>query len=711
MYRKGTLRLQGENAQVWDHKRETDGSCVKDAAGNYVYEKQNEPYGNDGRGRFPLVKPEEGVGEIEDFKKLADKIVSLAGFSIIGWETMTYPEMGDHLAMRLRRRISRLRSLFNLRWRVVGKTEWKAGNYEPRKPGQQREHHRVVVETLGWLAFPKTPRPEGEEEDADNAALRQKLASGDEWKRIRGDLEACRETSDETKRCKRLDAAIEKWDWQSLAKELERQLQKYFAVASEKEAEPARRGGLGAVSRTAELLVAVVEHCLPLRKRHWRWNAAEHRLQMDKGDTDPKHVPYIKGMRGLSIRRLEQVLRLRQLCQSYAKLEKRYRLPDTGIEPQPTRRGENVDDPCPDLLEKSNELRDQRVNQAAHLILAEALGLELKSPQEVENKKTRRSEVDLHGEYKELRDPKTGKPLPRCSVIVLEDLSRYRTSQDRTRGENSRLMQWAHRAIIKKLADIAKPFGITLMLVDPAFSSRFDSRTGLPGVRVNSESRGFHEKMPYAAWMKQKGKDGKPSDLAEKVTKLKNLFDKHENYTGQLLIAVDGGKQFLPVSANHDGIEKDFYPPNADENAAINIGLRAVAHPDRWDIFPRLRTKELSEDTVQVRNRRGLFATFADGHASKALRKTSDASQAQAVTSSGNGGEQGEEEQQAESSQFPDYFINAQQFPGLPPAEGFRPHPDTGLTFTAFWRGLFLKRVQKLCEERIDRINHVRLKK
>ena len=48
----------------------------------------------------------------------------------------------------------------------------------------------------------------------------------------------------------------------------------------------------------------------------------------------------------------------------------------------------------------------------------------------------------------------------RCSVIALEDQTRDRTSQDRTRGENSRLMQWAHRAIVKKLADIAKPFGI-----------------------------------------------------------------------------------------------------------------------------------------------------------------------------------------------------------------------------------------------------------
>jgi IS605 OrfB family transposase len=686
MYRKGTLRLQGENAQVWDHCRDKAGNCVKNAAGQYVYAKQDELYGNDGRGRYPLVKPEEGIDEIAAFKKFADQIVPITSFSIIGTETMTYPEMGDHLIMRMRRRVSRLRSLFNLRWRVVGKTEWRAGKSEPRKPEQQKEHRRAVIELLGGLAFPKTPRLEGEEELQDNRRLRDALnADPKAWEAIKADLEARKEPAKESQRCQRLDATIEKWNWESLAKELDQQLKNYFADGS----------------GTADLLIGVLEHCLPLRKRHWHWNSAEHRLYMDKTETCPQHIPFIKGMRGLSIRRLEQVLRLRQLFQSYAKLEKRHILGEKGIEPTPTKRGDNVDDPCPDLLEKSNELREQRVNQAAHLILAEALGLELKNPAEVDNKKQQKNEVDLHGEYKPILDPKTNKPIPRCSVIVLEDLTRYRTSQDRTRGENSRLMQWAHRAIIKKLTDITKPFGITLMLVDPAFSSRFDSRIGLPGIRVNSVSRGFHEEMPYAAWAKQKGKDGKPSDLANKVALLKEMFDQHQNFKGQLLIALDGGKQFLPVPADASELKKDFCPPNADENAAINIGLRAVAHPDRWDIFPCLRSKELSEDAVQIRNRRGSFATFADGHPRKALRKQGAN---QAAASSAQNAEPDEE-------LLPDFFVNACNFPGLPQGEAFEPHPETGFNFAAFRRGLFLKRVQQLCDERVAAINEQRLNK
>ena len=667
VYRKGTLRLQGE-----DVKRPVA-----------------EPYGNDGRGRFP--KPE----EIEAFKTLAGRIVPEKAFPIIGVDKMTYPELGDHLVMRLRRRVSRIRSLFSLRWHMSGTMERdnSTGKYDkPRRSEDQLEHYRVVVETLGTLAFPKKSRPEGEEEHPDNAKLRDALNSDNEvWKAIKGDLEPRKEQADKTRRCQRLNAAIKDWNWNALSKEVARQLDEYFTGKD----------------ATSALLVAIVEHCLPLRKRHWRWHDSEHRLFMERGETDPRHVPLIQGMRGLSIRRLEQVLNLRQRCQSFAKLEKRFADGDGGINPPaPMKRGEG-DDPCEDLLDKSNELRDQRVNQAAHMILAEALGLELKSPEEVENKKARKSDVDLHGEYKPILDPKTKQPLSRCSVIALEDLTRYRTSQERTRSENSRLMQWAHRAIVKKLADIAKPFGITIMLVDPAFSSRFHSRTGLPGIRVNSESRGFHEKMPYAAWLTQKNKSNQPSDLAKAGTALKDLFAKHPQYDGQLLIAVEGGKEFLPVPGNAAEQTTASGLMNADENAAINIGLRALAHPDRMDIFSRVRTAEVSEKSVRVSNRRGSFAKLANDDQRKRLTKIGSA--AATIDNDSEVNKEDDNEQKTESSQYPDFFINAGNFPGMPEGESHAPHSNAGQTFKAYRRGLFLKRVQQLCGDRIKAINERRL--
>lgn len=671
LFRKGTLRLPGED----------------------VKKPIAEPYGNDGRGRFPKQE------EIEAFKKLAEQIVPEKAFPIIGLETMTFPEMGDHLVFRLRRRISRIRSLFNLRWRVSGTMERNSstGKYDaPRKPENQKDHNRFVVETLGKLAFPKTPRSEGEEEHPDNRRLRDALnANETAWQQIKSDLESCKEQADEEKRCQQLDVAIKNWNWKALAENLDRQLQNYF------EGEQS----------TARLTGKVVEHCLPLRRRHWRWIDAKHSLFMEKKETDPEYIPHIQGMRGLSIRRLEQVLSLRQRCQSYAKLEIRYAAGVNGINPPPPMKRGEGDDPCPDLLDKSNELREQRVNQAAHLILAEALGLELKNPEEVENKKARRNEVDLHGEYKRILDAKTGTPLPRCSVIVLEDLTRYRTSQDRTRSENSRLMQWAHRAIVKKLTDVAKPFGITLMLVDPAFSSRFHSQTGLPGIRVNSVSRNFEKEMPYAAWLKQKGRNGNNSDLAKKISEATDLFEQNKEYNGQLLIAVDGGKEFLPVDANDAEMQRDYHPMNADENAAINIGLRAVADPDRWDIFPRLRSVESAEASVRIRNRRGYFATLADDDDKKFLRKENSSLAPKAVEATKLVSENGEAEQPAESSQYPDFFISNLDFSRLPRSESFQPHIDSGHSFNAYRCGLFLKRVQQICEKRICQINKLRLKK
>jgi IS605 OrfB family transposase len=327
---------------------------------------------------------------------------------------------------------------------------------------------------------------------------------------------------------------------------------------------------------TTKLLVSVVEFCLPLRGRHWKWDGSR-KDRLFWGDNDSEWKPKIQGMRGLSLKRLEQVLNLRQRCQSFAKLEDRFvkQFANNNWNPLPPMRRDEADDPCALLLDKSNELRYQRVDQIAHLILTEALSAELKNPAEVANKTIRKNEVDLHGEYKP-RLGKNGEPLPRCSVIVLENLDRYRTSQERTRQENSRLMKWAHRAILEKLEDICAPFGITIMLVDPAFSSRFDSRNGLPGVRVNSVSKDFDKQMPYAAWVQQKDKTGKPSKLANDIVNVAKLFEENPNYKDQLIIAVEGGKEFLSVC----GTEKDKL--NADINAAMNIGLRAVADPGRW---------------------------------------------------------------------------------------------------------------------------------
>ena len=77
------------------------------------------------------------------------------------------------------------------------------------------------------------------------------------------------------------------------------------------------------------------------------------------------------------MKRIRLMQDFRQCCQSLAKIERRfYTDDDHGLEPSPVRPGDRVHEPAKVFLDKINELRDQRVNQTAHMVLAEALGLE-----------------------------------------------------------------------------------------------------------------------------------------------------------------------------------------------------------------------------------------------------------------------------------------------------------------------------------------------
>lgn len=661
----GTLRLQGEDAWIWDHQRDGDGKCAKNSAGEYAYEKRKEEYGNDGRGRFAKTE------EIANFMALAGAILPIDRTPIRAVETMTVPEMGDHLVWRLRRRISRTRNLFKLRWWAhpdSKKRNPNTGLYDQDfEPKDRADHKRTVLEMLARSST-RPKREQDEKEDSVYELLRQKLAAEDEWKAKFAEVvvQTQPDTKGKPKSKKKSKDVIREtcraWTipearWAEFLVLLENELaamldpQKLeslldrwgtFPESGEDSSWKDLRSSLESgrtndakftypLSSTSLLLCAVMEWCLPLRKRRWHWkaHATTPELFMGKNgpkDEDceyPKHVPLIRGMRGLALRRLDQVLKLRQVCQGFAKIERRWLQDGHGVNDLVIKRDDELHDPCPDLLKKSNDLRDQRVFQTAHLILTEALGLQLKNPAKVERdgkvKKELKNEIDLHGDYE--RRELNGQEVPRCSVIVLEDLSRYRTSQERPRSENSRLMEWAHRKIINKLADMAKPFGITLMLVDPAWSSRFDSRTGVAGIRVKEVKRGFENEMPFAAWRKRVKTNGDPDELATLVEGMMNQFDNipkdaEQDKKRTLLIPVEGGERFLPAAPANSGKET----LNADKNAAVNIGLRALAHPDRLDIFPRLRTVKKADGTLKVRNKRGHFASLREDNAGRELR-------------------------------------------------------------------------------------------
>jgi hypothetical protein len=84
-----------------------------------------------------------------------------------------------------------------------------------------------------------------------------------------------------------------------------------------------------------------------------------------------------------------------------------------------------------------------------------------------------------------------------------------------------------------------------------------------------------------------------------------------------LVVPIEGGELFLPAKA---AAGSKHGADNADENAAVNIGLRALAHPDRLDIFPRIRTVKKADETVSVRNKRGYFASLPEDDTGRELR-------------------------------------------------------------------------------------------
>lgn len=348
-------------------------------------------------------------------------------------------------------------------------------------------------------------------------------------------------------------------------------------------------------------LVRIANRIQPLRGRGWQWvprpdNARNFFLQQtDRGGDDRPKL--LAGQRGLSIWRIEQLDSLRQRCQSLNRA-----LQQTPGEPANlgrSKRGIELPDPCPELLDRLEKLKEQRVNQTAHLILAEALAVRLKAHVTDASERAKR---DIHGEYERIpgREP--------VDFLVLENLNRYLASQGRSRGENSRLMKWCHRAILGKLKQLCEPYGLRVLETPAAHSSQFCSLTGIAGFRaVELTPDDEHE----FRWKKHLDRLADPIRAAKlsrderaESEQVRALFSQLEKLNADmlrnrpirpkwrtLLAPVAGGPIFVAMRGN---------PMQADMNAAINIGLRAIAAPDIADIHVRIRSKR-DGDKIVVR--------------------------------------------------------------------------------------------------------------
>jgi len=129
----------------------------------------------------------------------------------------------------------------------------------------------------------------------------------------------------------------------------------------------------------------------------------------------------------------------------------------------------------------------------------------------------------------------------------------------------------------------------------------------VPGIRCAQVSKGFENEYPWKKWAEEKDKR---ADLIHSVVESLNKCD-DPKFT--LVLPMDGGPAFFPVVPHTAG--KEGLEANADINAAVNIGLRAIGHPDRLDIFPVLRTEAKADDKLEIRNRRGSLSEGATKNA------------------------------------------------------------------------------------------------
>ena len=706
-YGESTFRLQGEDAHVWHRPKN----------GQWTY--QRELYGSRGRLASPeeieLIFPDENKD-----KGLAERIFPSTNRLKLpekGTDARRFiPAIAEHLMTRLERRLSRIGFLFTLRWHLEGQKERnpETGCFEKQRNRDidQPGHYRAVVEALASAKL----RPEGEdaEEIGWNTELRESLADAATWESIKTWLKKPRRKNQRNEHDNKFAKAVyedKRWQWTKLADAVHQHLGLLL-------------GELGD-SSDRSLLAQVADFVWPLRDKVWHWQS--HRIDSAGKKVQSKLLRVQKndaikgkiiGQGGLNMTRIELLQRLRRNCHSLARHEARFasgRIPgEIGVEPPIFVRGE-AGEPCQDLLDKINELRDQRVDQTASLILAEALGLELQNPSEVSidglRKWQLKSDRDVHGRYQRRKlNPKKAAELglntekaltPQCSIIVIEDLSRYLTSLDRSRFENRRLMDWSHRAIIKKLKDMAQVFGIELVAVDARYSSRYCSKSHVPGIRVVEVKREFEKEQPWRRWKEEKAK-GNPTERANQITNLVGEFEKHPNYNGTLLIEMEGGPLFL--ASNGEAAV------NADINASKNIGLRAIAHPDLWHFFPVIRTESDEDGKLRIINRRGTLATKDEDDSARLAESLAVSKEIKPKETA----EADADEAENETSERPYLFVpGASDFRmDLPEAEDVfraKPHPNAASYIRVAKGKLFWPLVTKACRSRIEIINQQRI--
>jgi IS605 OrfB family transposase len=250
-------------------------------------------------------------------------------------------------------------------------------------------------------------------------------------------------------------------------------------------------------------------------------------------------------------------------------------------------------------LDTLERMKEQRIKQLVSRIVEAALGIGIEQDPVWD---------DVKKKWREHKRPYQRSSDPRfapCHAVIIEDLSHYRPEETRTRRENRATMDWKSAETRKRLEDHCQLYGLHLRDVNPQYTSRQDSRTGVPGIRCVDVSVADFLTIPW--WRKQVARaqkragenkqDARDRYLLALEAKWSVASDDDKAQATPLRIPLAGGELFVAADARSpstQGIQ-------ADLNAAANIGLRALLDPDwpgRWWYVPAI----LAEDGYRVPN-------------------------------------------------------------------------------------------------------------
>jgi len=186
-------------------------------------------------------------------------------------------------------------------------------------------------------------------------------------------------------------------------------------------------------------------------------------------------------------------------------------------------------------------------------------------------------------------------------------------------------MKWSHRAVRNKLKELCEPFGIPVLETSAAYSSRFCSRSGVAGLRAVEVHPDMKSDFPWAWHLRRLqlylenpqthplsevalSESQHVEKLFQQLGKINKNINTERPKWRTLLAPMTVGPIFVPICdriANPDHKKLQPVLVQSDINAAISIGLRAIADPRLWNIYPRLRTERVEKgDGLIAREKR-----------------------------------------------------------------------------------------------------------